>query len=354
MAIVIDAGPPAASGHAADEGKAPLQIRHIEIADLMECIARGRQGFHPGAEIRHVLRRGLRGRRVADPLDRVRLGYFYVAYPLIMGFALLSPFGAAGTYEISRRLEAGEPLSWSPVLGAVWNRTGKDLGWLALVSLFTLIIWLDLAVFLFLMFYGVQRSVAHPSSSPTSSPRTYGLTFLLVGNGLGAIIALIVFSFTAVSPPLVVDRDVDFVTAMTTSVRAVLANPRPMLAWAVGDRHGSRGFVRDPVCRAAGALPGPRPHHLASVPAAHRLAPHPPTSGEPAPGLRASCAAPDTWLKGPRTSDPMASINLSRTGAPPLRLGAHAGVRVWLRRAHGEDEQGDGGTAVSGSSAGTK
>ena len=59
------------------------------------------------------------------------------------------------------------------------------------------------------------------------------MAFLLVGNGLGAIIALFVFSITAVAPPLVVDREVDFVTAMTTSVRAVLANPRPMLAWAI-------------------------------------------------------------------------------------------------------------------------
>ena len=57
--------------------------------------------------------------------------------------------------------------------------------------------------------------------------------FLLVGNGVGAIIALFVFSITAISPPMLVDRDVDFVTAMTTSVRAVIANPRAMLAWAI-------------------------------------------------------------------------------------------------------------------------
>ena len=51
--------------------------------------------------------------------------------------------------------------------------------------------------------------------------------------GLGAIIALFVFSITAVAPPLVVDREVDFVTAMAASMRAVAANPRPMLAWAI-------------------------------------------------------------------------------------------------------------------------
>ena len=59
------------------------------------------------------------------------------------------------------------------------------------------------------------------------------MAFLLVGNGLGAIIALAVSSVTAFSPPLVLDRNVFSVTAITVSVRAVLANPRPMLVWAI-------------------------------------------------------------------------------------------------------------------------
>jgi uncharacterized membrane protein len=233
MPVGIDADPRRASEPALDAGRArQIEIRRIEIADVIDCIQKGAQDF--GRAPRYGMFFGavyaIGGLLIV--WTAYAMDYPYLAYPLVMGFALFAPFGAAGTYEISRRLESGEPLSWSAVLGAVWKRSGTELGWLALVSLFTLIIWLDFAVFVFLMFYGVNVPTL-PQLFAHIFTTGYGMAFLLVGNGLGAIIALFVFSITAFSPPLLVDRDLDFVTAMTTSVRAVMANPRPMLAWAV-------------------------------------------------------------------------------------------------------------------------
>lgn len=231
MAMVLEAGPATAAGRAKGNVRAP-EIRQISIADLIECIEKGVKDFTRSP--RYGLFFGA-FYAVGGALIlwlAFNSGYFYLAYPLVMGFALLAPFGAAGTYEISRRLEAGEPLTWAAVLGAVWGRTGRDLSWLALVSLFTFIIWMDVAVFVYLIFYGAGlASLPDVFANVFTTP--YGLAFLLVGNGIGAVIALIVFSFTAVSPPLVVDRDIDFVTALATSVRAVMANPRTMLAWMV-------------------------------------------------------------------------------------------------------------------------
>ena len=60
---------------------------------------------------------------------------------------------------------------------------------------------------------------------------TEGIAFLLLGNAIGAFLSLILFALTVVSIPLVLDHDIDFVTAMITSVRAVVANPAPMLGW---------------------------------------------------------------------------------------------------------------------------
>ena len=56
--------------------------------------------------------------------------------------------------------------------------------------------------------------------------------FLAIGNAVGAALSLIMFSLTVVSFPLLLDRDVDFVTAMITSVRAVVTSPLPMIGWA--------------------------------------------------------------------------------------------------------------------------
>jgi uncharacterized membrane protein len=58
------------------------------------------------------------------------------------------------------------------------------------------------------------------------------LAYFGIGTAIGAIFAAITFSASAFSLPMIDDRETDTVTALVTSINAVLRNKRAMLVWA--------------------------------------------------------------------------------------------------------------------------
>jgi len=104
---------------------------------------------------------------------------------------------------------------------------------MAFVTLFIFIMWMYQIRFLTALFLGLNASFSSFQQFMTQVLTTNeGLVFLFVGNVMGAALAAILFSLTVVSFPLLLERDLDFVTAMITSVRSVAASPVPMLGWA--------------------------------------------------------------------------------------------------------------------------
>ena len=218
------------SSGTAQTGRQPPVVLSITTGDIVECLGKGVRDFQsaPQFGIFFGAFYAAGGWVLAYLFYALEINYY--VYPMATGFAMVAPFVAAGLYEVSRRLECGDTLSWGPVLTSLRTAGGKDLGWMVLTTTFAYIIWLDIAIALYVIFFGLNPvSLYGLLEAIVTTPM--GALFFVIGNSVGLVLAVTVFSITVVSFPLLFDRDVDFVTAMITSVKAVLENRKPMFIW---------------------------------------------------------------------------------------------------------------------------
>lgn len=207
-------------------------VREITVDDISAALAAGLRDFRAAPAFGLVFGGIYAVGGILLFLTVAELDLMFLAYPMAAGFAIIAPLVAVGLYEVSRILEAGEKPTWSAVLAAIPHHGQRELGYMALVAVFGLIVWVYAAGFLYAVFFGLQaQSFSEMVSAVVSTPR--GIAFFVLGNLLGALIALALFSVSVVSYPMLLDRDVDFVTAMITSIRAVVTSPGPLVGWGI-------------------------------------------------------------------------------------------------------------------------
>lgn len=150
----------------------------------------------------------------------LEFGGYWELLALVSGFILVAPALAVGTYVISSQLEQGE----RPSLRRCLQEERRVFGNLMVFALMLMVVFLVWAR------AGSAIHVFFPVND-AAGWRDY-LTFFGIGSAVGSIFALIVFAAAAFALPMLVDRRVDAVTAVVTSVNAVLRNKPAMAVWA--------------------------------------------------------------------------------------------------------------------------
>ena len=151
----------------------------------------------------------------------IRFGGYFELLALVSGFILVAPLLAVGTYSISDQIERG----LKPSLRRCFIEERRAFGNLmvfALVLMIVFLVWWRAASAVHIFF---------PVDMTTPDWTDY-LQFLGIGSVIGSIFATIVFSAAAFSLPMLVDRETDAVTAVVTSINAVLRNKPAMAVWA--------------------------------------------------------------------------------------------------------------------------
>ena len=148
---------------------------------------------------------------------------------LSMGFMLLGPFLCIGLYDLSRQRET-EPTANLRRSLVAWRENPGGIGIYVLILTVVFLVWARASLVTFALF----ESNAMPNWAAffVQLAAMQNVGFLLAFFGVGLIFAIIVFAFSVISIPYLLDRRADAVTAAAVSVMSLVKNPVAMMVWA--------------------------------------------------------------------------------------------------------------------------
>lgn len=145
------------------------------------------------------------------------LGRWVLLLSVLSGFIFIAPLMAFAFYSVSRQVSQGHVPGMAQTLRAARRPFSNALVF-ALVLLVIFLLWARAASMVYIFF-------------PAEGRFDDLLSFLAIGSAVGSIFAFVTFAASAFSLPFIANREVDVVTAVVSSINAVLRNKWTMLVW---------------------------------------------------------------------------------------------------------------------------
>jgi uncharacterized membrane protein len=206
-------------------------VRRIHVADLRWALARGMEDF--GASRTDVIFLCVIYPLLGLLLARMAFGYemLPLIFPLASGFALVGPLAAVGLNEMSRRRELGLSAGWADAFRVFTAPAIGRIVLLGAVLILMFLFWLVLSNAVYNLTLGPLPPESLGGFVHDVLFTHAGRTMAVVGIVAGFVLAGIALTISVVSFPLLLDRNVSLETAIRTSARVVLRNPRTMAVW---------------------------------------------------------------------------------------------------------------------------
>ncbi len=229
------------------ETQDPALQRNLPLLEGRRWLAAGWRDFWNGASSSLAYGVGVFVLSVLFVWTLVGFGRDYILFPALAGFLIVAPFLAIGLYEKSRAIGEGRSITLGSML-RVRPRAGAQVFFTGLLLSLLMLLWTRAAVLLWSLFFGVTAfpGLDHVVGILLGTPS--GWAMLVIGTAIGGLFAAFAFSVSVFAVPMLLDRRVDALTAMATSMKLVWNNLPTMIAW------GAMVLVLFAICVATGLV----------------------------------------------------------------------------------------------------